>query len=413
MTIEKFFPDPAIRQRLYSGPLATHIDAFAERLASQGYAGSTAREKLRLVAGLSRWLDRGKLEADHLNEQRIRQFLDYRSRRGFTGRDNAATCRTLLAHLREVGCIPAVPAVINDSAFYSIESDYARYLSQERGLAPATLLNYLPTVRRFLTERFGAGPPKLNELCPQDTHKFILRHAHTVSPAQAKLLVTALRSFLRYLYQHGHVALDLAGAIPSVANWRFTHLPKALRAEQVECLLESCDRSAAAGQRDYAILLLLARLGLRAGEIVIMTLDDVDWETGLLTIRGKGLRHETLPLPQDVGDALVKYLRYVRPRCTTRRIFIRLKAPYQGFTSSVAICDIVRRALARTGLDPAFKGAHLLRHSLATRMLSNGASLAEIGDILRHRQPQTTQIYAKVDVAALRALAQPWPGGVA
>jgi site-specific recombinase XerD len=144
-----------------------------------------------------------------------------------------------------------------------------------------------------------------------------------------------------------------------------------------------------------------------------MTLDDIQWETGLLTVRGKGLRHETLPLPQDVGEALAYYLRYWRPQCKTRRVFIRLRAPHQGFTTSAAICDVVRRALARAGLNPACKGAHLLRHSLATRMLGNGASLAEIGDILRHRQPQTTQIYAKVDVKALRTLAQPWPGGVA
>ncbi len=209
------------------------------------------------------------------------------------------------------------------------------------------------------------------------------------------------------------MAMDLASAIPGIANWRLTHLPKALTAEQVESLLLCCDQSTATGQRDHAILLLLARLGLRAGEVVAMTLDDIQWETGLLTVRGKGLRHETLPLPQDVGEALAHYLRYRRPQCTTRRVFIRLRAPHQGFTTSAAICNVVRRALARAGLNPACKGAHLLRHSLATRMLSNGASLAEIGDILRHRQPQTTQIYAKVDVKALRTLAQPWPGGVA
>lgn len=413
MSIEKFFPDLAIRQRLYSGPLAVHIDAFAERLTIRGYAASTARERLRLIANLSRWLDRHKLAAGSLNEPCICQFLDDRSRRGYAARDNASTCRILLAYLREDGCVPAAPTIIDDSPFYSIEHDYAKYLSQERGLAPATLLNYLPIVRRFLTERFGAGPVKLNALCAQDVHQFILRQAHKVSPGHAKLIVTALRSLLRYLHQRGDMAMDLAGAIPGIANWRLTHLPKALTAEQVESLLACCDQSTATGQRNYAILLLLARLGLRAGEVVAMTLDDIQWETGLLTVRGKGLHHETLPLPQDVGEALAHYLRYRRPQCKTRRVFIRLRAPHQGFTTSAAICDVVRRALARAGLNPACKGAHLLRHSLATRMLSNGASLAEIGAILRHRQPQTTQIYAKVDVKALRTLAQPWPGGVA
>ncbi len=413
MSIEKFFPDLAIRQRLYSGPLAAHIDAFAERLTTQGYTASTARERLRLIANLSRWLDRHKLAAGSLNEPCICQFLDDRSRRGYAARDNASTCRILLAYLREDGCIPAAPTITDDSPFYSIEHDYAKYLSQERGLAPATLLNYLPIVRRFLIERFGADPVKLNALCAQDAHQFILRHAHKVSPGYAKLIVTVLRSLLRYLYQRGELAMDLAGAIPGIANWRLTHLPKALTAEQVEHLLACCDQSTATGQRNYAILLLLARLGLRAGEVVAMTLDDIQWETGLLTIRGKGLRHETLPLPHEVGEALAHYLRYRRPQCKTRRVFIRLRAPHQGFTTSAAICDVVRRALARAGLNPACKGAHLLRHSLATRMLSNGASLAEIGDILRHRQLQTTQIYAKVDVKALRTLAQPWPGGVA
>ena len=413
MSTQKFFPKPAIRQRLYVGPLATHIDTFAERLTAQGYASSTAREKCRLVAKLSHWLDRRKLAGDSLNEQRIGQFLSYRSRQGLADRSNAATCWSLLAHLREIGCIPPMPAVSGGSAFDAIEHDYARYLSQERGLAPATLLKYLPISRGFLTERFGANTLKLDELSPQDANKFILRHVHMVSPGQAKLIVTALRSFLRYLLQHGHVGMDLAGAVPSVANWRFANVPIALAAEQVERLLDSCDQSTAAGQRDYAVLLLLARLGLRAGEVVAMTLDDFQWERGVLIIRGKGLRHETLPIPQDVGDALVSYLRWGRPCCVTRRVFVRLKAPYQGFSSSVAICDIVRRALARTGLDPASKGAHLLRHSLATQMLRHGASLSEIGDILRHRHPHTTQIYAKVDVIALRALAEPWPGGAA
>ena len=413
MSIEVFFPDPTTRQRLYSGPLAAHIDAFAERLTTRGYAASTARERLRLIAHLSRWLDQQNLTADSLNELIICQFLDDRSQQGYAVRHNATTCHIFLGYLREVGCIPAAPTIIDDSLFYSIEHDYAKYLSQERGLAPATLLNYLPIAHRFLTERFDAGPVELQELCPQDVQQFILRHAYKVSPGHAKLIVTALRSLFRFLHQRGDMMMDLTGAIPAIANWKLTHLPKFLKVNEVEHLLSSCDQSTPAGQRNKAILLLLARLGLRAGEVVSMTLDDIQWETGLLTIRGKGLRHETLPLPGDVGEALAHYLRYLRPQCETRRVFIRLKAPHQGFTTSAAICDVVRRALAQAGLNPRCKGAHLLRHSLATRMLNGGASLTEVADILRHRQLQTTQIYAKVDVKALRKLAQPWPGGMA
>lgn len=224
-------------------------------------------------------------------------------------------------------------------------------------------------------------------------------------------MVTALRSFFGFLRQRGDITSDLAGAIPTVANWRLTGLPLSLAPEQVEALLASCDQHTAIGQRDYAILLLLARLGLRAGEVVALTLDDIDWDTGTLTVRGKGGRQERLPLPQDVGEAMTNYLRQNRPHCALRRVFIRLHAPHCGFSSSSAIDDVVRRALVRTGLNPDHKGAHLLRHSLATRLLGSGASLEEIGQLLRHANPQTTEIYAKVDLRALRALAQPWPGG--
>jgi len=202
----------------------------------------------------------------------------------------------------------------------------------------------------------------------------------------------------------------LASALFGVAHWRLSHLPKSLPPDQVERLLRCCDRSTASGQRDYAILLLLARLGLRGGEVLAMTLDDLDWERGEILIRGKGQRLEQLPLPKEVGTALVHYLRRVRPTCSTRKVFIRLKAPRRGLRQT-SICCVVRRALQRAGLNPDFKGAHLLRHSLATKMLRRGASLGEIGQLLRHRQPTTTQIYAKVDIKALRAIGLPWMGG--
>ena len=185
-----------------------------------------------------------------------------------------------------------------------------------------------------------------------------------------------------------------------------------LEPEQVESLLKECRKDIPSGRRDYAILLLLARLGLRAGEVVHLELNDIDWEKGEISVRGKSIRQDRLPMPQDVGEALAGYLIHGRPRCPSRRVFIRIQAPWQGFTSSVAICDVVRRALVRAGLSLTHKGSHLLRHCLATRMLSGGATLSEIGEILRHQLPSTTEIYAKVDVAALRHLALPWKGGV-
>jgi site-specific recombinase XerD len=265
-------------------------------------------------------------------------------------------------------------------------------------------------VRRFLAEHFKSKALRLRDLRPRDLHRFVLREVRRVGRTRAKLTVTALRSFLRFLCQRGETRTDLAAALLGVAHWRLSHLPKSLPPEQVQRLLRSCDRNTPSGQRDYAILLLLARLGLRGGEVLAMTLDDLDWERGEMVVRGKGQRFERLPLPKDVGTALVHYLRHARPVCSTRKVFIRLNAPWHGLRLS-AICCVVHRALRRAGLNPDFKGAHLLRHSLATRMLRKGASLEEIGQLLRHRQPTTTQIYAKVDIKALRGIALPWMGG--
>jgi len=197
--------------------------------------------------------------------------------------------------------------------------------------------------------------------------------------------------------------------IPTVADWRHSTVPKYLSEEQVERLLDACNRDTATGRRDQAVLLLLSRLGLRACEVVALELDDIDWRSGEITVRGKGSHHDRLPLPSEVGNALAEYLRRHRPACTTRRLFVRARAPRRGFTSSGAIISIVRRALRRADLNPPLRGAHLLRHSLATGMLRKGAAMAEIGQVLRHRSPITTEIYAKVDFDALRALALPWP----
>ena len=205
-----------------------------------------------------------------------------------------------------------------------------------------------------------------------------------------------MRSFLRHLHQRGDIAVDLADAIPPITNWRLSELPKSLPPEKVESVLASCDLDTAGGRRDHAILLLLARLGVRGGEVATLTLEDIDWDKGVVTLSGKGQRREALPLPEEVGRALAAYLRDGRPPCGTRRVFVRAIAPYRGFSSTMAICDIVRRALARAGIEAPLKGAHLLRRSLACGMLENGASLEEIGQILRHRHPETTQIYAKV-----------------
>jgi integrase/recombinase XerD len=393
------------------GPLASHVQSFATQLSSQGYAQETIRAKCDLLTDLSRWLQRRQLPLEALDGDRLKQFLATRRRRDQLRRGDPATGRQLLQHLRDLGNVAAPVQTFDRSPQACLTRDFERFLYSERGLSRSTAVSYLVIVQRFLGERFGRNELHLEQLRPKDLHGFILRQIQRVSRTHGKAVVTALRAFLRWLLQRGAIGVDLADTLPGVATWRLSHLPKSLPAEQVERLLAGCDRSTATGKRDYAILLLLARLGLRGGEVVAMTLDDLDWERGEIVVRGKGQRLERLPLPAEVGAALACYLCDVRPACTTRRVFIRMLAPRQGLAGPVAICCIVRRALRRAGLDPDFKGAHLLRHSLATNLLRRGASLGEIGQLLRHRQPTTTQIYAKVDIAALRGIALPWPGG--
>jgi site-specific recombinase XerD len=266
-------------------------------------------------------------------------------------------------------------------------------------------------VRGFLDQRFGNRTVALAHLSADDVVQFVQRQAPHLHLKRAKMLTTALRSFLRYGCYRGDIALDLAAAVPTVANWSMASIPRAIPAEQVRRLLASIDRHTAIGRRDYAILLLLARLGLRASEVVFLELDDIDWQAGCLNVRSKGGRRHELPLPADVGAALVAYLQQGRPRSSSRRVFLRAKAPIRGFLGPIAVCSIVRHALERTGIDAPTRGAHQFRHALATQMLRHGASLNEIGELLGHRSPQTTKIYIKVDLEALRTLALPWPGG--
>jgi len=285
------------------------------------------------------------------------------------------------------------------------------YLLEERGLTQATVVNNAGFINQFLSARFRKEQLSLSQLRAPDVTRFVRHQAHKLSPGRAQLLVTALRSFLHYLLHQGKIKTDLAVCVPTVARWSFSMLPKFLPACSVEKVLARSDRRSPIGRRDYAILLLLARLGLRACEVVALNLEDIDWENARITIRAKGGRWNQLPLPRDVGEALALYLRHGRPSCFSRRVFIRDKAPLREFAGSQSICTVVRGALDRAGVESARKGAHLFRHSLATSMIRQGASLDEIGELLRHRSPNTTAIYAKVDLPALRPLALPWPGG--
>ena len=406
-----FFTDPHTLHRLHDGPLGAYVDAYAALLQNQGYSRQSARHQLQLVADLGRWLQRQGLGATDLTPARVARYARHHQRHFRSRRDEASTLRRLLGLLRDRGVVRAAAPRRGQRAFERVAEDFARYLAQERGLAAATLVNYLPCVRRFLRERFRGGRIRLAALRAADITGFVQRHAHDHSPGRTKVMLTALRAFLRHVCQRGATATDLSTCVPCVPTWRWATVPKYLRPGQVEQVLEACDRRTVQGRRDYAILLLLARLGLRAGEVVALRLEDIEWETGRLLLRSKGGRWTQLPLPAEVGAALAAYLQRGRPRCASRRVFIRLQAPLVGFANSIAISTLVARALTRAGIEAPHTGAHVFRHSLATAMLQAGASLAEIGELLRHRHPDTTTLYAKVDLRALRALALPWPGG--
>ena len=410
--IDHFQLSSAELDRFRCGPLGPHMDRFAGLLSEQGYSHQVGIRKIRLVALLSSWLEQKQVGVQQLDEQRIADFLTAQRKALRRQHQVQHTLAQLLQELRRAGIIPSPPPAPAESPVDLLMHDFGRFLAQERGLSQATLNNYLPVARRFLANAFGAKTIQLDRLGAGDVNGFILRDRSTFSQKRVQLTTSALRSFLGFLYLRGRLTTPLAASVPSVATWRLSELPQFLEPQQVQRLLQSCDRSSPCGRRDYAALLLLARLGLRAGEVVHLCLEDINWSVGAVLIRGKSAREDRLPLPPDVGRALAAYLRKGRPPCSSRRVFIRMKAPRAGFSTSVAVCDIVRRALLRARLQPERKGAHLLRHSLATQMLRGGASLTQIGQILRHQLPQTTEIYAKVDLVALRAVAQPWPGGV-
>jgi site-specific recombinase XerD len=278
-------------------------------------------------------------------------------------------------------------------------------MRQQRGTSDATVSEYNPFVRELLEH---IGEP--SRLSASTLREFVLEKHRSCGWAKAKQCTTALRMFLRFLIAKGCCTTGLEAAIPTLAHWRLATLPRYLQPEEVERVIASCDPSSRVGRRDRAILLLLARLGLRAGDIVHLRLSDIDWKNASIQVCGKGRRQMRLPLTQEMGQAIVDYLQAGRPRSSADTVFVRCRAPFHSLRSNCAVSVIVTRALRRARVERPSRGAaHLLRHSLATSMLRGGASLSDIAGILRHRSIETTRIYAKVDVAALQQIAQPWP----
>jgi len=384
-----------------TGPLERYGEGLVAHLLSLQYTRLSAGNLLRVFAHLSRWLAARKLDGRMLTAKRVVTFLRSRRRAGYTGHCGPRALDATLDYLRGLGVAPVAPRVAPRTSFERLLARYADYLTHERSLASSTIRQRVDIASRFL--RRGSTCVVIRALRAGDVRAFLRRMGRT-HPKSLAGVGSDLRSLLRFLFLEGLLARDLSPAVPSAVVWRDRTLPRGISSSDLQRMLASCDRRTLVGKRDYAILLLLARLGLRQGEVCALRLDDLDWERGEVTIHGRGRKRAQLPVPADVGHALSAYL-LCRRRVTSRHVFSRVRAPYRPLQ---AIGDVVFSASQRAGVDPVWP--HLLRHTAATEMLGRGASLAEIAQVLRHASTQTTTIYAKVDRRALRALAQPWPG---
>lgn len=408
--LSKFFESRVRIHALRDDPAGALFEGFAQALSEMGYATITARRHLRAAEHFIYWTHRHGMPVRELNEQSLTRFEHHLGRRcprygHAVPADVVHGARVFLTYLRDARLIApcAVKPPDHDPVLLSA---FCQWMHQERGACDATLHNYRIHIRKLLRE-LGEEPGRFDA---RRLRAFVLEKSRASGWAAAKTCTTALRMFVRFLIAEGHCAVGLEAAIPTLAHWRLAALPRYLQPEEVERLIASCDRASPVGRRDRAILLLLARLGLRAGDIVNFRLSDIDWKGAWIHVCGKGRRHTRLPLTQEVGQAIVAYLQESRPRTNADMLFVRCRAPFRAFGSHCAVSDIVDRALRRAGVARPSRGAaHLLRHSVATSMLRQGASLQDIAAILRHRSVETTQIYAKVDIAALRQIAQAWP----
>jgi integrase/recombinase XerD len=399
-----------------AGPVSQHLGPFVDLLIGQQFVAAVVHVKAQHAVAFDRWLAHHDVDPAELSEAHVQRFARRRRRRNEPVRPETRQrevydvqqvvdflrCRSVCAQ-----------AFARANPVEDLVAAFGCHLREQQGLASPTIERYTIAARQFLKSRFGAGAVDLRAVAATDIVEFIRSQLAHLTPPGLKCVVTAMRSFLRFGQYRGEVASELVAAVPAVATWATTPaLPRAISADHAQRAIDSCDLGTAIGLRDRAILLLLARLGLRANEVIALQLDDCDWNRGQVRIRSKGGRECLLPMPDDVGSAMAAYLERGRPKCNDRHLFLRSSAPIRGFMpNSDAIGSVVKYALARAGINSPHRGSHQFRHALAVRMLRGGASFAEIGEVLRHRSPQTTSIYARVDIDALRPLALPWPGG--
>jgi integrase/recombinase XerD len=390
-----------------SGPLQEFGPGFVVELERLGYMPLGATPQVRLLARVSSWMQVEGLVCGELTGEAVERFLAECRAAGRRDYVTARAMAPLLAYLRGLGVVPSASVSRPSTRAELLGERFRAYLAIERGLAKGTVTGYVDAVKPFLAGLDDDGLD-LRELRAGRVTAFVVARCPGQSRGAAKMTVTALRSLLGFLHVEGLIAGSLLGAVPSAASWRLSGLPRFLEPGQAQALLDYCDQQTVVGRRDLAILTLLLRLGLRAGEVAGLSLEDVDWRAGELVVVGKGRRSERLPLPVDVGEAIGGYLRDGRPgRALDRTVFIRVRAPLRRLSTG-GITQVVFAAGQRAGLGQIH--AHRLRHTAATSMLRAGAPLAEIGQVLRHREPLSTAIYAKVDRAALGSIARPWPG---
>jgi integrase/recombinase XerD len=391
------------------GPLAAYAAGYRRELERRGFSPRTVRGHMEVMGQLNRWLAAGGLSAADLSAARAGLFFAALRAGGQRRVPAMQTLAPLFAYLRDQQVLlPGQPAAVTPAE--ELLASYRRYLARERGVAPLTVLRYERMARRFLAGRMprAGAETGAEDLCGAEVIAYLAGCCSRLrTTGSARREAADLRSLLRFLYLQGITATDLGTAMPPVAGWRDTRLPAAMTAADVTALLDGCDRSRPSGLRDLAILTLLARLGLRSGEVAALQLGDIDWRAGEVVVRGKGRRQDRLPLTVEAGEAIAGYLRDGRPRSPCPGVILTLYAPYRGIHPS-SITQVVYRACRRAGVPPA--GGHRLRHALASEMLRRGSDLVEISQVLRHRDLATTSVYAKVDRAALRAVARPWPG---
>lgn len=408
---EEYLSGSRLFQRLRSGTHGHLVELYAARLVEVRLSRPGTWRSLNVVGNLLAWMASHRIDLSSLDEAMLERYLRHQRTKQSVHLDDRAALKRWLLTLRTAGTIAPAAVPVNTPQ-EQIFAEFGDYLRSERGLMAKTIAHHLPTIRRFLLEACPAGASDLGKIKQDEVIRYVERHAQDWSPKSAKGMCWSLRAFLRYLHHTGLNPHALAGCVPSIRQWTLATLPTYLSAAQVQKVMDGCDQASAVGRRDFAILLMLSKLGLRADEVATLTLDDIDWRAGEMLVRAKGRQRARMPIASDVGAGIVAYLRDGRPQSSSRQLFLRSLAPHTGFASASAITMIARAALGRAGIQGyAHQGAHILRHSLATELLRSSATLSEIGQLLRHKSHDTTRIYAKVDIEALRALSQPWPGG--